>query len=61
MFVECIVDTGYQSWPLHRVCLKPQCVTRDVEVGTVDKIPVEGVHMPLGNDPAGEHVSYATV
>ncbi len=41
MLVECIGDTGYQSLPLHRVCLKSKYVTGDVTVGTVDKIPIE--------------------
>ena len=48
VLVECIVDTEYQSLPLHKVCLKSKYVTGDVTVGTMDRIPVEGVHMLHG-------------
>ncbi len=51
----------YQSLPLHRVCLTSKYVTGDVTVGIVDKIPVEGVHMLLGNDIAGGQVNTCPV
>ncbi len=50
VLVECIGESGYQSLPLHRVCWKSKYVTGDVTVGIVDKIPIEGVQMLLGND-----------
>ncbi len=50
VLVECIWDTGYLPLPFHRVCLKSKYVTGDETVGVLDKIPVEGVHMLLGND-----------
>ncbi len=36
-------------------------VTGDVKVGIVDKIPVQGVHMLLGNDIAGGQVNMCPV
>ena len=36
-------------------------MTGDVTVGIVDKIPVEGVHMLLGNDIAGGQVNMCPV
>ena len=61
VLVECIEDTEYQSLPLHKVCLNSKYVTGDVTVGIVDKIPVEGVHMVLGNDIAGGQVNVCPV
>ncbi len=37
VLVECSGDIGYQSLPLHRVCLKSKYMTRHVPVGIVDK------------------------
>ncbi len=61
MLVESIGDTGCQSLPLHRVCLKSKYVIGDVTVGIVDKIPIEGVHMLLGNDLARGRVDMCPV
>ncbi len=61
VLVECTGDTEYQSLPLHRVCLKSKYVTGDVTVGIGDKIPVEGVHMLLGNDIACGRVNMCPV
>ncbi len=61
VLVGCIGDTGYQSLPLHRVCLKSKYVTGDVTVGILDKIPVEGIHILLGNDLAGGEVDMCLV
>ncbi len=57
VLVESIGDTEYQSLQLHKVCLKSKYVTGDVTIGIVDKIPVESVHMLLGNDIAGGQVN----
>ncbi len=61
LLVDCSGDTEYQSLPLHKVCLKSKYVTGDVTVGIVDKIPVEGVYMLLGNDIAGGQVNMCPV
>ena len=61
MVVECIGDGEYQSLPLHKVCLKSKHVIDDVIVGIVDKIPVDSVHMLLGNEFAGGQVNMCPV
>ncbi len=61
MYRWCIGDIGYQSLPLHIVCLPSKCVTGDTTVGIVDKIPVGGVHMLVGNDIAGGLVNICPV
>lgn len=44
------------SSPLHEVTLKCGLVEGDVDVGVRPQLPVEGVHMILGNDLAGSKV-----
>lgn len=44
------------SSPLHEVTLKCGLVEGDVDVGVRPQLPVEGVHMILGNDLAGNKV-----
>ncbi len=43
------------------MCLKSKYVTGDVTVGILYKIPVEGVHMLLGNGIAGGQVNMCPV
>ncbi len=43
------------------MCLKSKYVTGDVTVGIVGKMPIEGVHMLLGNDIAGGQVNMCPV
>ncbi len=61
ILVECNGDTDYQSLPLHRVYLKSKYVSGDATMGIVDKIPVDGGDMLLGNDLAGGQVEICPV
>jgi len=47
--------------PLCKVYLKSELVTGVVTVGVVSSLPVEGVHLLLGNDLAGNRVSVVPV
>ncbi len=61
VLAEYIGDTEYQSLQLHKACLKSKFMTSDVTVGIVDRIPVEGLQIVLGNNIAGGQVSMCPV
>ncbi len=61
VLVEGAGDTGCQSLPLHRVCLKSKYVSGDVTVSIVHKRLIDGIDMLLGNGLAGGHVEICPV
>ncbi len=50
------VECGFVNGPLHCVNLSSDLVSGPVIVGVVSTLPVEGVHLLLGNDLAGYKV-----
>ena len=50
------VECGLVTVPLHQVNLKSDLVTGTVTVGARPSLPIEGVHLILGNDLAGDKV-----
>lgn len=54
----CVITLGMVpfSVPLHQLVLNCDLVQGEVSVGVWSQLPVEGVHMILGNDLAGDKV-----
>ena len=50
------VECGFVKVPLHHVNLTSDLVSGPVTVGVRSVLPVDGVHLLLGNDLAGEKV-----
>ena len=50
------VECGLVTVPLHQVNLKSDLVSGTVTVGARPSLPIEGVHLILGNDLAGDKV-----
>ena len=50
------VECGLVTVPLHQVNLKSDLVSGTVTVGAQPSLPIEGVHLILGNDLAGDKV-----
>ena len=50
------VECGLVTLPLHQVNLKSDLVSGTVTVGARPSLPIEGVHLILGNDLAGDKV-----
>ena len=50
------VECGLVTVPLHQVNLKSDLVSGPVTVGARPSLPIEGVHLILGNDLAGDKV-----
>ena len=50
------VECGLVTVPLHQVNLKSDLVSSTVTVGAWPSLPIEGVHLILGNDLAGDKV-----
>jgi hypothetical protein len=50
------VECGFVNVPLHCVNLASDLVSGPVTVGAVTSLPIEGVHLLLGNDLAGDKV-----
>ena len=50
------VECGLVTAPLHQVNLKSDLVSGTVTVGARPSLPIEGVHLILGNDLAGDKV-----
>jgi hypothetical protein len=50
------VECGFVNVPLHSVNLSSDLVSGPVTVGIVSNLPVEGIHLLLGNDLAGDKV-----
>ncbi|XP_041484226.1 uncharacterized protein LOC121430866 [Lytechinus variegatus] len=50
------IGEGYISVPLYKVFLESDIVSGLVSIGVVSSLPMEGVHMLMGNDLAGERV-----
>ena len=50
------VECGLVTVPLHHVNLKSDLVSGTVTVGVRPSLPIEGVHLILGNDLAGDKV-----
>ena len=56
VLIKGISCSEYSPVPLHTVYLKSNLVTGPVKVGIQPSLPFEGVHLILGNDPAGDKV-----
>ncbi|KAL2089275.1 hypothetical protein ACEWY4_013963 [Coilia grayii] len=50
------VGGKFKAVPLHKLHLKSNLVCGEVVLGVVPSLPVEGIHMLLGNDIAGHQV-----
>ena len=47
----------YTSVPLHNINLQSKLVSGDVQIGIIDTLPFDGIHLLLGNDLAGSKVN----
>jgi hypothetical protein len=47
----------YTSVPLHNINLQSKLVSGEVQIGIIDSLPFDGIHLILGNDLAGSKVN----
>lgn len=47
----------YTSVPLHNIKLQSKLVSGEVQIGIIDSLPFDGIHLILGNDLAGSKVN----
>ena len=47
----------YTSVPLHNINLQSKLVSGEVQIGIIDSLPFNGIHLLLGNDLAGSKVN----
>ena len=52
---------NYTSVPLHDIKLESKLVSGEVQIGIIDSLPFEGIHLILGNDLAGSKVRVVPV
>ena len=61
VLIQGIDAQNYTSVPLHDIKLESKLVSGEVQIGIIDSLPFEGIHLILGNDLAGSKVRVVPV
>ena len=61
VLIQGINAQNYTSVPLHYIKLESKLVSGEVQIGIIDSLPFEGIHLILGNDLAGSKVKVVPI